>query len=96
MAVSMTSVENLVIQLLAELQSLVTEDPVKVTRVTVPLKDLAFFDSLLGLEMTVALERELGISIEEQTVFSDEDTREPLSITQIAQRICEAHAEVGA
>ncbi len=92
----MTSVENLVIQLLAELQSLATEDPVKVTGATVPLKDLEFFDSLLGLEMTVALEGQLGISIREQTVFSDEDTLEPLSITQIAQRICEAHTGVGA
>ena len=93
---SMTSVENLVIQLLTELQSLVAEDPVKVTRATVPLKDLAFFDSLLGLEMTVALEGQLGISIGEQTVFSDKDTRESLSVTQIAQRICEGHPEVGA
>ena len=93
---SITSVENLVIELLSELQLLVTEEPVEITRATVPLIDLAFFDSLLGLEMTVALERGLGINIGEQTVFSDKETREPLSITQVAQHICEAYAEVGA
>jgi len=93
--VSVNPVENLVIELLTELQLLVTEEPAEITRATVPLRDLAFFDSLLGLEMTVALEGRLGIIIGDQTAFSHKETREPLSITQIAQRICDAHAGVG-
>jgi acyl carrier protein len=90
--VDQTQVESAVIELLIELQSLAGEETAPITQTTRPLADLAFFDSLLGLELTVSLEERLGIEIDEQTVFADGDTREPLSVAQIAEMISERYA----
>lgn len=87
-------IEQVIIELLRELGSAVSHETVEITSATTPLSDLAFFDSLLGLEMTVALEEKLGITIEEQTVFCEKDTREPLSIAQIAEKLAQEYSEV--
>ena len=89
-----THVEQVIIELLQELGCAVSNEPVEITSMSTPLSDLAFFDSLLGLEMTVALEQRLGITIEEQTVFCEKDTREPLSIAQIAEKLVREHSGV--
>jgi len=88
--------EEVVINLLNDLQSVASEDAEEISEATTPLIDLAFFDSLLGLEMTVALEEQLGIEIEAQTIFADSQTREPLSVSRIAERILQNYSGAAA
>lgn len=89
-------IEEALIELLRKLQNVTSEQqPVEITGLTVPLSDLAFFDSLLGLELTVALEERLEISIEDQTVFSNQETEEALSISQIAERLAQSVSGAG-
>ena len=85
-------IEETLIVLLRELQAIAGDEPTEVTPATTPLEDLPNFDSLLGLEMTVAVEERLGITCEEQTIFKDEETLKALSISEISERIAEKHS----
>lgn len=80
-------IEKIIIEALKELQAGSGETPCEITPSTLPLRDLGFFDSLLGIETTLALEEQLGCSCEEDSVFIDKETGKPLTIAEIAKRL---------
>jgi acyl carrier protein len=80
-------IEKALIELLKEVQQNTGDIGCEVTPATVPLHDLGFFDSLLALETTVALEEKLHTSWDEDSVFTEKDTTKALSVAEIARRL---------
>ncbi len=80
-------IEKALIHMLKELQAGAEDESGEVLPATVPIRDLGFFDSLLAVETTIALEARLGASFGDDTVFWNKENAEPLSISQIAQRL---------
>ncbi len=80
-------IQKALIGMLLELRAGTGEGSCDVTPTTAPLKDLGFFDSLLALETTIALEERLGATFGVDNVFADEESEEPLSIADIAERL---------
>ncbi len=80
-------IEQSLIGMLKELQAATGEPVQDLTPATIPLKDLGFFDSLLALETTITLEERFGTSFNADSVFTDKESSEPLSISQIAEKI---------
>jgi len=80
-------IEQTLIDLLKELQTITGDATCEVTIATVPISDLGFFDSLLALETTVILEEKLGASWDQDSVFREKDTTKALSVREIAQRL---------
>jgi hypothetical protein len=77
-------VQGIIISTLQQLQAGLGSGPTEITQAMKPLTDLAFFDSLLGIETTMVLEEKLGCSCDADTIFKDKRTGEPLTIAQIA------------
>lgn len=84
---SAAEIEKQLVDLLKKLQAGTGEKNCEITSATVPLKDLGFFDSLLALETTIALEECVGKSFGEDSVFSDRESGEELSVSQIVRWI---------
>lgn len=82
-------IEKTIIDLLSDMQSVADEELVQITRTTIPLEELAFFDSLLGPEVTLALEAQFGIIIDEQPLFLDKQTHDARSIAAVADRLAQ-------
>jgi acyl carrier protein len=80
-------IEKIIIEVLKELETGSGETPCEITAATSPLRDLGFFDSLLGIETTLALEERLGCSCEEDSVFIDKESGKPLTIADVAKRL---------
>ena len=80
-------IEKALIHMLKELQAGAEDESGEVLPATVPIRDLGFFDSLLAVETTIALEARLGASFGDDNVFWNKENAEPLSISQIAQRL---------
>ena len=80
-------IERALIHMLKELQSGAEDESGDVLPATVPIRDLGFFDSLLAVETTIALEARLGVSFGDDNVFWNKENAEPLSISQVAQRL---------
>lgn len=82
-------IEQTLVALLKELQVTTGDSSCEVTILTTPLTDLGFFDSLLALETTVALEERLGASWDQDSVFTEKDTTKALTVAEIAERLAE-------
>jgi acyl carrier protein len=89
--VSMTNadIEKIIIETLLELQAGSEEPGCEITPKTAPLIDLGFFDSLLAIETTIALEEKLGCSCGEGSVFKQKGTKQPLTISEIALQLAQ-------
>lgn len=85
-----TEVEEILIAMLKELQAGAGGPVDEVTPATIPLKDLGFFDSLLALETTIAIEGRFGASFNVDSLFTNKENAEPLSVVQIAARVVES------
>lgn len=82
-----TDIEKIIIETLLELQA-GSEDPAyEITPKTTPLVELGFFDSLLAIETTIALEEKLGCSCGEGSVFKQKGTEQSLTISEIALQL---------
>jgi hypothetical protein len=84
-----TEIEGIIIETLLELQAGSEEPDCLITVNTSPLTDLGFFDSLLGIETTIALEEKLGCSCGEGTVFKHKGTDQPLTIAEVANKLAQ-------
>lgn len=80
-------IEQSLIAMLKELQAGAGEPAQELSPATVPLNDLGFFDSLLALETTIILEERFGTSFDADSIFADKESTEPLTVSQIAERI---------
>jgi acyl carrier protein len=79
-----TDIEKIIIETLLELQAGSEEPGCEITPKTAPLVELEFFDSLLAIETTTALEEKLGCSCGEDSVFKQKGTEHPLTIAEVA------------
>jgi hypothetical protein len=86
-AMNKGEIEQSLIAMLKELQAGAGEPAYEVTPATIPLKDLGFFDSLLALETTITLGERYGASFNADSIFTDKESSESLSVSQIADRI---------
>jgi hypothetical protein len=78
---------GLVIETLRETQRLSGRgDSFAVTETTVPIGDLADFDSHNGLEATLAVEERIGQSLP-VNLFTDDATRRPLSVGEVVDHL---------
>jgi acyl carrier protein len=84
-----TEIEKIIIETLRELQAGSDETAYEITPMTAPLAELAFFDSLLAIETTLALEERLGCSCDESSVFKHKQTERPLTIAEIAFQLAQ-------
>jgi acyl carrier protein len=80
-------IEKAIIETLEELQAGSGETRKKITAATCPLVELVFFDSLLAIETTLALEKQLKCKCPKDIVFVDEETEKALTIAQVAERL---------
>ena len=55
---------------------------------TRPIGDATGFDSLSGIEVTVALSQSLGHELPDDNLFVSEDGRRALSIAEVADNLC--------
>jgi hypothetical protein len=85
-----SEIEKTVIMVLKELQAGTGDTSVEITSQTIPLQDLDFFDSLLGIETTILLDEKLGIKWNEDSVFTEVESTNQLSVAQIAVRLMQA------
>jgi hypothetical protein len=85
-----SEIEKIVIMVLKELQAGTGDMSVEITSQTIPLQDLDFFDSLLGIETTILLDEKLGIKWNEDSVFTEVESSNQLSVAQIAVRLMRA------
>lgn len=85
-----SEIEKIVIMVLKELQAGTGNMSVEITSQTIPLQDLDFFDSLLGIETTILLDEKLGIKWNEDSVFTEVESTNQLSVAQIAVRLMQA------
>lgn len=85
-----SEIEKIVIMVLTELQAGTGDMSVEITSQTIPLQDLDFFDSLLGIETTILLDEKLGIKWKEDSVFTEVESTNQLSVAQIAVRLMQA------
>lgn len=83
-------IERIIIETLAELQAGCGDDPAQeITSATTPLGDLGFFDSLLAIETTLALEQKLKCKCPDDNAFVEKDNEKLLTIAQIAARLAQ-------
>jgi acyl carrier protein len=82
-----TEIEKAIIEILEELQAGSDDADQKITSSTAPLADLGFFDSLLGIETTLALEERLKCKCPDDSVFIDKATSKALTVAQVAKRL---------
>ena len=55
---------------------------------TKPIRDALGFDSLNGVEVTVALSQSLGYELPDDNLFVSQDGKRALSISEIAENVC--------
>ena len=84
-----TQIEKIIIEALLELQAGTGETAQEISSATAPLADLSFFDSLLAIETTLALEEKLGCSCVESSVFKHRETEKPRTIAEIACQLAQ-------
>jgi acyl carrier protein len=83
-------IEKIIIETLTGLQAGSGDTPCEINPQTSPLTDLTFFDSLLAIETTLALEERLKCSCGEDSVFVDKTSDKVLTVSEIAERLAQA------
>lgn len=83
-------VVNNVIQVLTQLQRDSGRKSVAILGSTCPIGDLDQFDSLNGVEATVAIADELGVELPGVSVFVNESGTRALTVSEIADVVCKA------
>lgn len=82
-----SEIEKIIIETLTVLQAGCGEPPQQISSAIKPLDELGFFDSLLAIETTLALEQKLKCKCPDDNAFFDKDGQKILTIAQIATRL---------
>ena len=82
------SVTQQVVQAVVQVQQSSGRAAAGIGAATRPIQDAAGFDSLSGVEVTVALSQSLGHELPHDNLFVSEDGRRALSIAEIADNLC--------
>jgi acyl carrier protein len=82
-------IELTIIETLKELEAGCGEPAYQMNATTVPLTDLKFFDSLLAIELSIALEEKFGCACNDGSFFSDKKTEKRFSISEIASHLAQ-------
>ena len=82
-------IEKIIIATLAELQAGGGEPDHEITSATRPLGDLGFFDSLLAIETTLALEQKLKCKCPHDNAFVEKDNEKLFTIVEIAAQLAQ-------
>jgi acyl carrier protein len=80
-------IEKIIIETLTTLQAGCGEPAQSISSATKPLDELEFFDSLLAIETTLALEQSLKCKCPNDNAFFDKDSEKMLTIAEIAARL---------
>lgn len=83
---------KIVCEVLAEIQSISGRAPTEMSGSTCPIGDLADFDSLNGVEATVALSRRVGVDLPDINAFVNKEGTKPRTVSEIADCVCEITA----
>lgn len=86
---SQAEIEQTIIAMLRDLQAGSGDETYEITSATRPLTELGFFDSLLALETTIALEERLELTSDEDSIFMERKTATPRTIAEIAARMAQ-------
>jgi len=90
-AINISYVEKCLLECILEIQRMSGEEEVPIKVDTCPLKDLAGFDSLRGVETTTYLSIKLNVVIASDgqgaNLFVSPDGRRALTVREIAQRM---------
>ena len=82
------SVMQQVVQAVVQVQEASGRTTAGIGAGTRPIGDATGFDSLNGVEVTVALSQSLGHELPDNNLFVSEDGRRALSIAEIADNLC--------
>jgi len=77
-------IEKIIIETLTALQAGCGEPTQPISSATKPLDELGFFDSLLAIETTLALEQKLKCKCPDDNAFFDKNGEKILTIAEIA------------
>ena len=83
------AVTQQVIQAVAQVQEASGRSAEGIGASTKPIGGASGFDSLNGIEVTVALSQSLGNELPNDNLFVSEDGKRALSISEIADNLCE-------
>lgn len=90
------TVMKLVVREIERVQETSGRDVGEIDIHTTPIGDTKGFDSLNGIEVTVALSECLGHEFSDNNLFVSQNGRRALSIDEVTDNICEAvGAEIG-
>ncbi|MDO8589244.1 MAG: acyl carrier protein [Armatimonadota bacterium] len=81
-------IESVIVAVLRDIQTTSGRQWTELNQESRPLGDLDGFDSLSGVEVTVAIEQKLGCKFDTDSIFTSEDGKHALNLKQIGERIC--------
>jgi acyl carrier protein len=84
---TLTQVEEMLIEIACNIQKLSGREPVNVDLNTRPVTDIPGFDSLNGVEVTVEVIDRIKLDLAFNNVFVDETKKKALTIQQAAARV---------
>ena len=83
------SVTQQVVQTVVQVQEASGRAAEGIGPLTKPIGDAPGFDSLNGVEVTVSLSQTLGYELPEDNLFVSQDGKRALSISEIADNVCQ-------
>ena len=88
-------IESVIVAVLREVQTISEREWTDLGPESRPVGDLDGFDSLSGVEVTVAIEQKLECKFEIESIFTSDDGKRALNLKQISDRISNMLASKG-
>ena len=88
-------IESMIVTVLREVQTISGREWIDLGPESRPVGDLDGFDSLSGVEVTVAIEQKLECKFESESIFTSDDGKRALNLKQISDRIANILASKG-
>jgi acyl carrier protein len=88
-------IESVIVAVLREVQTISGREWADLGPESRPVGDLDGFDSLSGVEVTVAIEQKLECKFEIESIFTSDDGKRALNLKQISDRVSNILASKG-